>query len=103
MIVFCLHCRSRVSTTRGFVAEHRTWRSYFSRESERCEGSGAPALPLAIAQAEREIINVRTRIAATQALIAEHELSVADLSSDLAKSEAALAKLRKRAAKGGAK
>jgi hypothetical protein len=100
--VFCPHCRSHVDAPRNVVVEHKAWR-IGSREPTRCDGSGAPALSLAIAQAEREVTNIRTRIAATQALIAEYELSVADLSSDLAKSEATLAKLRKRAAKGGAK
>lgn len=102
MKVFCPHCRSHVDAPRNVVAEHKVWR-IGSREPTRCDGSGAPALSLAIAQAEREVTSIRARIAATQALIAEHELSVAGLSSDLAKSEAALAKLRKRAAKGGAK
>lgn len=102
MKVFCPHCRSHVDAPRNVVAEHKVWR-IGSREPTRCDGSGLPALSLAIAQAEREVTSIRTRIAATQALIAEYELSVADLSLDLTKTEAALAKLRKRATKGGAK
>ena len=102
MKVRCPECYREVNAPRDVLSEHKR-KGRFSWESARCTGSGLPALPLAIAQAEREVTNIRTRIAATQALIAEYELSVADLSLDLTKTEAALAKLRKRAAKGGAK
>jgi hypothetical protein len=100
--VRCPECHYEVNAPRDVLSEHKR-KGRFSWESVRCAGSGLPALSIAIAQAEREVTNIRTRIAATQALIAEYELSVADLSSDLAKSEATLAKLRKRAAKDGAK
>lgn len=102
MKVRCPECYREVNAPRDALSEHKR-KGRFSWESARCTGSGLPALPLAIAQLEERIANSRDWIERRRGEIARLEASIAEAVAKDVEREATLAKLRKRAAKGGAK
>ena len=102
MKVRCPECHHEVNAPRNVLSEHKR-KGRFSWESARCAGSGLPALPLAIAQLEERIAENRGWIERRRGEIARLEASIAEAVAKDVEREATLAKLRKRAAKGGAK
>lgn len=102
MNVRCPECNREVNAPRDVLSEHKK-KGHFSWEEARCDGSGLPALPCAIAQAEKSIADSRDWIERRRSEIAKIEASIGETVAQIASQEAALARLRKRAAKGGVK